>query len=50
MQRTVSEAGHDQSMGTAERLIVGFIVVAASLCVGLITVYLCMFDARGILN
>ncbi len=31
----------------AERLIVGFIITAASISVGLITAYLVMFDARG---
>jgi hypothetical protein len=34
----------------AERVIVGFIVAAASVCVGLITVYLCMFDGSGLLH
>ena len=34
---------------TAERVIIGFIVLAATVCIGFITVYLCMFDARGML-
>ncbi len=34
----------------AERLIVGFIVTAASVCVSLITMYLYMFDGRGLVN
>jgi hypothetical protein len=34
----------------AERVIIGFIVFAATVCVTFITVYLCMFDARGILH
>ena len=33
----------------AERIMVGFIVGAASECVGLISAYLVMFDAGGIL-
>lgn len=39
---------HPNETTLAERVIVGFIVVAASLCVGLITLYLCMFDGRGL--
>jgi hypothetical protein len=35
---------------TAERVIVGFIVAAASVCVGLITVYLYMFDGSTLLH
>lgn len=35
---------------TAERVIIGFIVFAATVSVAFIAVYLCMFDARGIFN
>jgi hypothetical protein len=34
----------------AERIIIGFIVFAATVCVGFITFYLCMFDGRGLLQ
>lgn len=40
----------DRQEKLAERVIVGFIVTAASVCVGLIAVYLWMFDGRGILD
>lgn len=33
----------------AERFVMGFIVVAATLCVGMIVTYLLMFEARGLL-
>ncbi|MCX7719075.1 MAG: hypothetical protein N2111_11840 [Candidatus Sumerlaeaceae bacterium] len=33
----------------AERFVMGFIVVAATLCVGMIVTYLLMFDARGLM-
>jgi hypothetical protein len=33
----------------AERFVMGFIVVAATLCVGMIMTYLLMFEARGLL-
>ncbi|MBX7244471.1 MAG: hypothetical protein K1X53_03175 [Candidatus Sumerlaeaceae bacterium] len=39
-----------KAMSRAERIIVGFIVVSATFCAGLILAYLVMFDARGVLN
>lgn len=44
------QKGDAAPMQSAERLIIGFIVVTASLCVGLIALYLCMFDVRGLLQ
>ena len=35
---------------TAERVMTGFIVFAATVCVGLITAYLVMFDGRGLIH
>lgn len=40
----------EKETSLAERIIMGFIVFAASLCVGLITLYLCMFDGRGLMH
>lgn len=37
-------------VSAAERAIVAFIIVTATLCVALISAYLFMFDARGLLQ
>jgi hypothetical protein len=35
---------------TAERAMVAVIIIAGTICVGLITAYVTLFDGRGILN
>lgn len=40
----------NKTEGVAERVIIGFIVTAASVCVGLITVYLYMYDGSSFLQ
>lgn len=43
-----SRNNEDHITERAERIVTGFIVAAATLCVGFVAAYLLMFDARGL--